>query len=150
MLAATDATDASLDCAAHALVCGNGAGIARAHALGGGMRSVGVAGTVGAVARLHLCAAVTGTLVFLESLLDGERWFSLALEVVGVVLLRHVSGFLVETRCKMDVPHQASGGNHHRAHAAGRLPPRSREPFRNDRPCRVGYWRLPREDGASG
>lgn len=81
LLAATETTNASLDCTPHAFL---------GMIVAGGAVRVSVASTMGTTAaRLHFCAGVAGTLVFLESSLNCERRLTLALQVVRVVLLRH-------------------------------------------------------------
>lgn len=80
MLATTDATYASLDCAPHALF----RRVATADL--GIIKDTRTAGAV--AARLHLCSAIAGTLVFLEGPLNRKRRFAFTLEVIRVVLLR--------------------------------------------------------------
>lgn len=91
LFAATDATDAPLDCVAHVPASGVAATNASGLGLGGDdgndTGSFVVACAAGTVVGGHLGTSVAVTLVVLESLFDRVRWLALAFEVVRVVLL---------------------------------------------------------------
>jgi len=77
------------------------------------------------MARSHLGTAVANPLVVFQSLLDGERWLTLAFEVIRVVFLEYVSDVIRFRRTACDVPVQAIAYNRLLALAEDRPPPRS-------------------------